>query len=334
MKKFYALLCIGLFAFKIAGAQDSTKIQIDSIEKKFTYQHGTIKIGNGVGTITVPPGFKYLDSVQALKVLTVLWNNPKTENMTLGFLMPENQGVLSQHGYVFNIQYDAIGYVKDDDANDINYDDLMSNLQKETVDENKERTKEGYQPIELVGWAAKPFYDANRHILHWAKEVKFGTDSVNTLNYNVRVLGRKGVLVLNAISTMQEVNAVKAGVPHVLSVVNFADGYKYGDFDSGADKVAAWTIGGLVAGKILAKVGFFALILKFWKLLMVGFVAIGSFFRKLFKGRRKEKSVVVPEPAPASENTEWTADQNATEPVAETSAELTAETNENAEVKK
>lgn len=328
MKKLFPLLCMCVFAFNAVKAQkDSTQIQIDSLEKTFTYQHGTIKIGNGVGTINVPAGFKYLDSVQSLKVLTVLWNNPKTPNMTLGFIMPEKQGIFSDRGYVFNIQYDAIGYVKDDDANDINYDDLLSNLQKEATDENKERTKEGYQPIQLVGWAAKPYYDADRHILHWAKEFKFGTDSVNTLNYNVRVLGRKGVLVLNAISTMNDVAAVKAGVPHVLNVVNFADGYKYKDFDSGADKVAAWTIGGLVAGKILAKVGFFALILKFWKLVMVGFVAIGSFFRKLFKGSKKEAHFDIPEPAPASENNEWNANEHTNETTAETEAvtEPTAE---------
>ncbi|QXV65001.1 DUF2167 domain-containing protein [Mucilaginibacter achroorhodeus] len=317
MKKLYTILIIGIFACKLSKAQDNAQLQIDSLEKKFTYQHGTIKLGNGVGSITVPPGFKYLDSVQALKVLTVLWNNPKTENMTLGFILPEKQGILTTGGYVFNIQYDAIGYVKDDDANDINYDELLTNLKKETADENDERTKEGYQPIEVVGWAAKPYYDANRHILHWAKEVKFGADSVNTLNYNVRVLGRKGVLVLNAIATMQEVNAVKAGVPHVLNVVNFADGYKYTDFDSGVDKVAAWTIGGLVAGKILAKVGFFALLLKFWKLIMLAFVAVGSFFRKLFKGRKKEEPVFVPEPAPANENTAWVASETADKPLNE-----------------
>jgi uncharacterized membrane-anchored protein len=36
--------------------------------------------------------------------------------------------------------------------------------------------------------------------MYWAKEINFGGDSENTLNYNIRVLGRKGVLLLNFIA--------------------------------------------------------------------------------------------------------------------------------------
>ncbi|MBS7562961.1 DUF2167 domain-containing protein [Mucilaginibacter sp. Bleaf8] len=296
MNKLLAILLIALFANTAFSQKTSSRI--DSLEKSFTYQHGTVTIRNGVGTITVPPGFKYLEPVQAERVLTEIWNNPKSENMTLGFIMPEKQGILDSDGYVFNIQYDEIGYVKDDDANDINYDDLLTKMQEDAEEENKERQKEGYEPINIVGWAAKPYYDANHNILHWAKEIKFGKDSVNTLNYNVRVLGRKGVLILNAISNMQNLSAVKAGVPHVLNIVHFSDGYKYKDFDPGVDKVAAWTIGGLVAGKILAKVGFFALLVKFWKLIALAFVSVGSFIRKKLFGRKQEPAE---EPEPTVE---------------------------------
>jgi len=302
-KIFSALLLVLITSFSFA--QDRAA-KIDSIEKTFTYQHGTIKIRNGVGTITVPAGFKYLEPVQAERVLTEIWGNPKSENITLGFILPEKQGILDDNGYVFNLQYDEIGFVKDDDADDIDYEELLTNMQKETEEENKERVKQGYPAISIVGWAAKPFYDKERHILHWAKNIKFGTDSVNTLNYNVRVLGRKGVLVLNAIATMSQLNAVKAGVPHVLNIVNFSEGYKYSDFDPKIDDVAAWTIGGLVAGKILAKVGFFALILKFWKLVAVGFVAIGSFIKKKFFGKKEEDEIPVLNP-----ESQWSTDKDA-----------------------
>ncbi|TFF37083.1 DUF2167 domain-containing protein [Mucilaginibacter psychrotolerans] len=281
MKKLYALIVLlGLYAHA-ALAQDSTAIKTAAFEKQFTYQHGTIKVGDGIATVTIPKGFKYLDSVQAAKVLTDVWGNPKTP--TLGFIMPEENGILS--GYVFNIQYDAIGYVKDDDAKDVDYDELLANLKTESNEENPEREKAGFPPITIIGWAAKPYYDGDKHILHWAKEVKFGTDSVNTLNYNVRVLGRKGVLILNAIATMNELEAVKSGVPQVLTMVEFSDGNKYTNFNSSIDNVAAWTIGGLVAGKILAKVGFFALAVKFWKVIALGFAVAGGAIKKFFTGK-------------------------------------------------
>lgn len=289
MKKLYAFIASLCLFFCTAFGRDSTTLKLEQLEKAFKFQHGPIKLANGIATVNVPPGFKYLDSVQAEKVLTEIWGNPKSSTPSLGFILPEKQSVLTG-GYVFNIEYNAIGYVKDDDAADVKYDELLADMQEEALDGNTEREREGYPPITIVGWAAKPYYDANRHILHWAKEIKFGKDSLNTLNYNVRVLGRKGVLVLNAIATMDNIAAVKADIPHVLSIVNFSDGNKYTDFDSGIDEVAAWTIGGLVAGKVLAKVGFFALILKFWKLLALGFVTVGGAIRKFFTGRSKDKT--------------------------------------------
>ena len=288
MKKVLFSIIASMIAL-VAFTQDpDVQFQIDSIEKTFIYEHGTITLKNGIGQIVVPDGFKYLNPVQAERVIVDLWGNPGGENITLGLILPENQGVLSERGYVFNIQYDEIGYVKDNDADKIDYDELMTEMQKEAVEANKLRKEQGYEPIYMVGWAAKPFYDGNKKILHWAKEIKFGTNEVNTLNYNVRVLGRKGVLVLNAIATMADLPLVKKDVPLVLDIVQFNDGFKYQDFDPKIDEVAAWTIGGLVAGKLLAKVGFFAVLLKFWKLIAIAvFGFLGAFWKKI-KGNKEE----------------------------------------------
>jgi len=283
MKKTTLTIISFLLTLFVYSQAENPQINIDSIEKSFRYEHGTITLKNGVGKINVPKGFKYLNTVQAEKVLIDLWGNPKSENLTLGLLLPENQGVLSQNGYVFNIQYDEIGYVKDDDADDIDYDDLLTEMKEETVEENKARVKEGYESIQFVGWAAKPFYDKERKILHWAKEIKFGNNQINTLNYNVRVLGRKGVLVLNAIATKADLPLVQKDINKVLDIVQFNDGYKYKDFDSSIDEVAAWTIGGLVAGKVLAKVGLFAIFAKFGKLIIFGLLGFFGVFRNKLK---------------------------------------------------
>lgn len=260
--------------------------QIDSLEQSFKYTTEAIILRNGIGTVKIPKGFKYLDAQQAEYVLTELWGNPKGTDMTLGFLLREDQKIFGENGYVFNIQYDEIGYVKDDDADDIDYSDLLETMQEEAEEVNKERVKQGYQPISIVGWASKPFYDKKRNILHWAKEIKFGNNDINTLNYNIRVLGRKGVLVLNAISTMDDIGYVKKDIHEVLEIVQFNEGYKYDNFNPELDDVAAWSIGGLVAGKVLAKVGFFALIVKFWK---IGAIAVAGFFSVLWKRFKKKK---------------------------------------------
>lgn len=272
-------------ADSIADMVAAYRASLDSIERQFTYQTGAIELKGGIGTLQVPAGFKYLEPVQAEKVLTELWGNPKGTSITLGLLLPDSCGVMDDAGYAFNIEYDEIGYVKDDDADDIDYEELLAEMQKESVEANAERKRLGYDAVSLLSWASPPFYDSERKILHWAKELKFGDAEVNTLNYNVRILGRKGVLILNAIGTMPQLEMVKKDLPRVMDIVKFSDGNQYKDFNPDIDNVAAWTIGGLVAGKVLAKVGFFALLLKFWKIIAVAVAGFGGFLWKKFRNR-------------------------------------------------
>jgi uncharacterized membrane-anchored protein len=205
-------------------------------------------------------------------------------------LFPGAGSPFADSSYAFVITYDGMGYVKDDDADKINYDDMLKEMQEGEKAENEERAKQGYEPIHFAGWAQKPFYDKTNKVLHWAKELKFGeaTDG-NTLNYEVRILGRKGVLSLNAVASMSELTLVKNDIDKVLTIASFTKGNTYGEFDSKVDDVAAWTVGGLVAGKVLAKVGFFALILKNIKLVIIALAAVGGGIWRFITGRKKKE---------------------------------------------
>ena len=294
MKKIVLLIAfsISLQSLFAKGPADSLQIMlkaIDSVESSFTYKKGKIDLGDNLAAINIPEGFKYLDGAQSAKVIYDIWGNPRGNDKLLGMIMPEDGGILHEDSWAFIITYEDMGYVKDKDAGDTNYDDLMNQMKKESEEANPERIKQGYSALHIVGWAEKPYYDADKKVLYWAKEIQFGSDSVNTLNYDVRVLGRKGILSLNAVASigqLQEVNKYKG---QILSMVQFNPGNKYSDYDSGVDKVAAWTIGGLVAGKILAKVGLFALILKNIKLVILALVAAGGGIWRFITGRRKKK---------------------------------------------
>lgn len=195
-------------------------------------------------------------------------------------ILPENTTPFTDSSYAFIVSYDDMGYVKDDDAKDINYDDLMKDMQKDEEEVNKKRVAEGYPKIHLIGWAQKPFYDEKKKVLHWAKNIQFGDDETQTLNYEVRVLGRKGLLSLNAVASMHELPLVNKDINKVLEMASFKEGNTYADFNSGTDKVAAYTIGALVAGKVLAKVGFWAMILKFGKFIIAGIATVFYGIRK------------------------------------------------------
>jgi uncharacterized membrane-anchored protein len=293
MKQLFSfMLCLSIVTTFAADETDSTQIFLDSLEATFNYQTGEIKFDNNIGTLSVPQGFRYLDSDQTRYVLHDLWGNPGGEG-TMGMLVPANIPITSLESWAFIITYEEMGYVKDDDADDIDYDELLEELQSETSEENEQRTKEGYEPISIVGWATTPFYDKNKKILHWAKEIKFGEAEENTLNYNVRVLGRKGVLVLNAVASMSALEEVKGNIDPVLTAFAYSEGNQYDDFDPEIDEVAAWTIGGLVAGKVLAKAGILALLLKNIKLIGLAMVGLGGAIWNWF--RRKTEPPMVRE---------------------------------------
>ena len=259
----------------------------DSISNSFTWEHGKVILKNGIATVNVPEGYKFLDGKQSKTVLEDLWGNPPTEE-PLGMLFPEEVSPVSDNfTYAIEIDYNQDGYIKDDDAAKLDYDDLMKDMQKDVLAQNEERVKMGYDKVELIGWAAKPFYDQKNHKLHWAKEIKFADNETNTLNYDIRILGRKGYLNLNAIGEMDVLPQVQDDVDNILASVEFNEGHKYADFDPSFDKVAAYGIGGLIAGKALAKVGAFALLAKFWKFIAIGVVAAFGGLKKYFSGKKE-----------------------------------------------
>jgi len=213
-------------------------------------------------------------------------------------IVPADFDPLASAGWAAVLSFDDDGYVKDDDAAKINYNDLLKQMQEEVAENSKERVNEGYHSIQLVGWAEPPRYDQATHKLYWAKELKFGSENEHTLNYNIRMLGRRGVLVVNAVASMTELPAVKAATPALLSMVNFQEGHRYADFNDDTDKVATYGLAALVAGGFAAKAGFFKAlwlgILAFKKFILIALIALGGWAKKLWDAARQRKAVASP----------------------------------------
>lgn len=261
------------------------RIYADSIESTMDYKYGKVSIGNGLGLMDVPEGYKFLEKEQANYVLSDLWGNPDDPTV-LGMLLKEGENPLDV-SYAIEVSYSEEGYIDDEDAEDLDYDDLLEEMQNDAVANNIELKNLGYPTADLVGWAAAPFYDKENHKLHWAKELKFDTSESNTLNYNIRVLGRKGFITLNVIGDMNVLSDVQQNIDPILTSTTFNPGNQYSDFNPDIDEVAAYGIGGLIAGKVLAKAGFFALIAKFWKFIAIGAVAIFGGLRKRIFGSKE-----------------------------------------------
>ena len=213
--------------------------------------------------------------------------------------LPAGVNPLGNDGWGVVVTYDKDGHVKDDDADGIDYNNLLKDMQEGLAAANEERKKQGYAGMRLAGWAETPHYDKAAHKLYWAKDLVSEDSGHHGLNYNIRVLGREGVLVLNAVADMSQLGQIKDEMQQVTAFTNFTSGNRYADFNDKTDKVAEYGIAALVAGGVAAKLGLFAklaaLLLAFKKLIIVAFAAAGSAIWKFFK--RKPK--VQPEPAPA-----------------------------------
>ncbi len=257
------------------------------VEAQLRYQTGHVIVRGGLATLELPADFRYLDP-QETDIVLRAWGNPPA-NETLGMLVPASVRVLAPEGWGVIISFREDGYVKDDDAAKIDYHELLTTMQRAMREANPERAKAGYATVELVGWAEPPHYDSVAHKLYWAKDLKFTDDSAHTLNYNIRVLGRRGVLVLNAVASMDRLEPVRRDMAKVIGFVEFNGGHRYADFIPGTDKVAEYGIAALIAGGLAAKAGLFKVLLgaliALKKFIALGLVAAAAFLRKLF-GRK------------------------------------------------
>lgn len=291
LKRLLLSVCIPLFLCSLvyaAAPEPEESMTVEEFVASLNFQQGVITLPGEMATLNIPDTFRYLDPADTERVLVLAWGNPSGEG-TLGMLFPADATPVSENSWGVVITYEEDGYVSDKDADTIDYDELLQEMKDAVVEENKMRRDQGYESIELVGWAERPYYDKADHKLYWAKEIAFGLEEENTLNYNIRVLGRKGVLNLNAVSSIRQLDTVKEGMTQVLSFAEFNPGYRYMDYDSKTDKTAAYGLAALVAGGVAAKAGLFTklfgVLLAAKKLVIAGLIALGTFFTRIVKKR-------------------------------------------------
>jgi uncharacterized membrane-anchored protein len=281
---------LAAIALSVLTQTDSVDASRAKFAASLKYQTGDVPLKGGMATLRgVGQTYRFLDGEQTGRVLRA-WGNPGKGDY-LGMLVPAGMSPVDSGAWAIVITYQDDGYVSDSGAARINYDSLLAQLQQAARDQNPERKKQGYRTFEVVGWALPPRYDAQTKKLYWAEELSVDGDTVHTLNYKIRVLGRRGVLVLNAVSAMNQLPLVQDATPAALAMVEFNAGNRYADFVKGHDRVAAYGIGALIIGGIAAKAGFFKLLIPVLlaakKLLIVAAAAVAAFFRRLFGGKKK-----------------------------------------------
>lgn len=247
----------------------------------------TAELGDGLAQIEIPEGYVFADKAETKKVMEMTGNPPSDQEV--GLIAPTDEGKT----WFVVLEYNEVGYVKDDDKDEIDADAILKSISEGTEAANEERKKMGSEPIHIVGWFEKPHYDSATHNLVWAIE---GKGKAALVNYDVRLLGRRGYISATLVTDPQ---AMAADLPHVQALLggfSFKEGNRYAEWKSG-DKIAEYGLAALVAGGAGAaalKLGLFAqigkLLAKGWKLVALGFAAVASWFKRVF-GKKRQDSV-------------------------------------------
>lgn len=281
-----------------AGAPAGIPPEVLAVLNNLHPQGGDVSLPAAHAVLHLGDRFLFLPADEAKAVLTKVWRNPPDEvSDTLGLVYEKGAPIIASP-WAALITIQDTGHIKDDDAASQDYAAVLADLQKGQESANPHRTAAGYPAMHLIGWAQAPSYDASSHSLIWARELSIDGEKDHSLNYDVRMLSRSGVLSLNMLTEMSALGEVRGSAQGLAKAVTFEPGSGYGDYNASTDKTAEYGLAGLVAGGTLfaaGKLGLFGVLAAFGKWIIIGIAALGAsvmgFFRKMV-GRNREKDLL------------------------------------------
>ncbi|MFT4627549.1 MAG: putative membrane-anchored protein [Myxococcota bacterium] len=239
-------------------------------------QTGTVSVADGAVELQPTDGMAYLDPASAGSVLEA-WGNPPGIP-TLGMIT--SGWVHGPDTWAVVLQYEQDGWVDDSDAASIDYAALLASMQADEEAGNAQRAELGLATLHLQEWAEPPRYDSASKVLYWAQHLST-SEGADTLNYEVRVLGRTGVLSLNAVAGMHQLPTVRQAMEPVREAARFTEGNRYVDYDPSSDRAAGYGLAALVAGGAIASKtglfkGLFVALLAGKKFVVIGLIALAA----------------------------------------------------------
>jgi uncharacterized membrane-anchored protein len=251
-----------------------------------------VSLGHDVD-LNLPEPYVFLGMPEASKLMEKL-GNFHNENL-LGLVGSKGEN----DDWLVTVRYDDEGFIKDDD--EVKADELLDAIRKGTEEANKERVERGFKAIHVEGWAEPPRYEKSVHHLVWALNAR--GEGGTSVNYNTRVLGRRGFISINLITSPEHLATNKTVAASLLASTRFRAGARYEDFDKQKDKVAEYGLIGLVLGGAglgaakLVKVGLlakfskviFAALIAAKKVIFVALAGLGAFVKRLFSRKEAAK---------------------------------------------
>jgi uncharacterized membrane-anchored protein len=208
--------------------------------------------------------------------------NPPSGN-ELGVLLCDPTEDVDGDSWFVVFSFDDSGYVRDDDAAELDADAILSSIREGNEVGNQERRKQGWATLDITGWAKAPFYDPRTNNLTWA--LNASSEGSGVVNHSVRLLGRGGVMHADLVVDPTRFAATVPEFDRIIGTHAFVEGRRYAEWKKG-DKVAEYGLTALVAGGAVAVAAKTGILAKLGKLIVVAVVGAFAWLRSLFTGRK------------------------------------------------
>ncbi|HKF24401.1 MAG TPA: DUF2167 domain-containing protein [Candidatus Acidoferrum sp.] len=284
-------LCLALFSLAFTAALARAEEPKDGAKQekqpKIAWTDGpaTARLGD-IAEIKIPAGYQFTGKDGTRTFLEVTGNPPSGDE--LGTIVPAAKSEEDKEFWFVLFEFQDTGYIKDDDRDKLDPDGLLKTIRDNTEEANKERQRRGWTPYHIRGWYKQPFYDTQTKNLTWAMQ-GYSTDEgkeENSVNYSVRILGRRGTMNVDLVLSPALVDTVLPKFDKLLTGFSYLHGSAYADFRAG-DKVAEYGLATLVAGGATAIAAKTGLLAKLWKLIVVGFAALVGMLKRWWNSLKK-----------------------------------------------
>ncbi|MCX6869124.1 MAG: DUF2167 domain-containing protein [Verrucomicrobia bacterium] len=282
----WMVLC--LFCLSLRAEEKGEKLSMgkNSPMDRLSWIQGPTNVSlTGRATLKIPKGFRFLEAKGAQEFLKKTGNRPSGQET--GLLMH------TQDEWWVILEFEEIGYVKDDEKKELDADKLIASYRQGSESMNEARQERGTPPIRIVGWHVAPNYNDITKNLEWSVEAESGGEKF--VNYNVRLLGRKGVTKVTLIEDRTHVDATLPLFREILRSHQYSSGESYAEYRQG-DRIAQYGLGALVLGgaaAAAAKFGLFAPLILFikkaWKVVAAAVVGAVMWIKNWITGRNKNE---------------------------------------------
>jgi uncharacterized membrane-anchored protein len=278
------IVCIG--AVTVAAQQEPKTAMPRGVVMGPTVGH----LGQ-LAQVSVPEGYLFLEAGATRRFLEEGQNIPSGSELgTIIYRRPDDTHWFAVFAYADS------GHVDDGDRNDIDADAIMSSMKESTAQDNAERKKRGWPALIIGGWQKKPYYEVKTNNLTWSTRVV--SENEMSVNHSVRLLGRTGVMSVQLVADGQTLDQAVDEFNALLAGFSYLPGQKYAEFRKG-DKLAGYGLAALIgagAAGVAIKSG---LLQKFWKAIVLGFIAVVGALRKFFAGLFGRKQTPTGQPTGA-----------------------------------